>query len=110
EQRGGSRVGAEETRGGRADHAVDDEVVERDVVPAESPAPRPRAARGAEHPQVVQAGVAAALAAPVDRPALGPVEDVVQAQDGGGGDVPSLGEPAGDQLYGLLLLGRALGV
>ena len=63
----------------------------------------------AEHPQVVQARVAAPFAAPVDGPALDVVEHVVQPDDGGDGDVPGGGQPGGDELVSQLLLGRPLG-
>jgi hypothetical protein len=108
QQRGDGRVGAEEARGRRPDHAVDDEIVQRYVMAAEAPAPRRRAARLAEHPQVIQARIAAAFPAPVDGPALDLVQHVVQPDDGGDGDVSRDGEPAGDELVSQALLGRAL--
>ena len=76
---------------------------------AEPPAPRPAAAGLTEYPQVVQTGVAATFAAPVDGPALDIIEHVVQPDDGGDGDVPGGGEPGGDQLVGQALLSRPLG-
>ena len=109
EQRGGRRVGAEEARRRRADHAVHDEVVQRHVVAAEPPAPRPRAARLAEHPQVVHQRIAAPFPPPVDPPALDLVQHVVQPDDGGHGVVPGDGQPGRDELVGQPLLGRPLG-
>src|SRR5581483_649985 len=75
---------------------------------AEAPAPGRRTAGLAEDPQVVQAGVAAPFAAPVDGPALDVIEDVVQPDTRGDGDVPGGGQPAGDQLVSTALLGWPL--
>src|SRR6185437_14257879 len=102
------RIRAEEAGGDRAHHAVDDEVVYRDVVAAEAPAPGRRTAGLAEDPQVIQAGVAAPFAAPVDGPALDLIEDVVQPDNRGDGYVPGGGQPAGDQLVSTALLGGPL--
>ncbi len=77
---------------------------------AEPPAPRRRAAGLTEHLQVIKARVTPPFAAPADGPALDPIQDIVQADDGGHGDVPGLRKPAGDQLVGQPLLSRPLGV
>ena len=63
----------------------------------------------AEHPQVVQLGVAATVALPVGHPALGVVEDVLQPDDRGHGDVTGRGQPAGHQLVREPLLAGGLG-
>ena len=100
------RVGAQEARRGGDERAVDHEVVQRHVVAAEPPAPRRRAAGLAEHPQVVEAGVAAALAVEDRHEPLGVVEDVLQAHRGRDGDVPGRRETRRDQLHrGPLLCG-----
>ena len=110
EQRRHGRVGAQEARRGGDERAVDHEVVERDVVAAEPPAPRRRAAGLAEHPQVVQAGVPAALAVEDRHEPLGVVEDVLQAHRGRDGDVPGRRETCRDQLHRGPLLGGSLRV
>ena len=86
--------------------AVDDQVVERDVVAAEPPRPRAGRARLAEHAEVVQPGIAATLAVEVRRPALQLVEHVLQPDDRRHRDVAGAGEPGGDELEGQALLGR----
>ena len=89
---------------------VDDQVRHRHVVPAEPPAPRRRARRVAEHPQVVQAGVAAALAVEHRGEALGVVEDVLQAHHRRRGDVARPRRARAQQRHRQPLLGGALGV
>jgi hypothetical protein len=77
-------------------------------VAAEPPAPRRRAARLAEHPQVVEAGVATALPVePGDEP-LCLVEHVLQAHHGGHGDVRRGGQAGRDQPHRRPLLRRPL--
>ena len=110
EQRRHGRVGAQEARRGGDERAVDHEVVQRHVVAAEPPAPRRRAAGLAEHPQVVQAGVPAALAVEDRHEPLGVVEDVLQAHRGRDGDVPGRRETRRDQPHRGPLLGGSLRV
>ncbi len=75
EELGGRRVGTQEARGGGDHHPVDDQHVDRHVVPAEAPAPGPDVPRLAEHPQVVHLRVAAAGAVEQRHEALGVVEE-----------------------------------
>lgn len=75
---------------------------------AEAPAPRAGAARLAEYQKVVHPGITTPFPAPVDAPAFEVIEDVVQADDGGDGDVPGGGQPGSDKLVRQPLLGRPL--
>ena len=103
---GGSEP-TEETRGARSHLAVEDQVLYGDVVPAEAPGPGAMQVGFAEHAQPVQLWVPSTLAAPVDLPVLDMVEHVLQAHDGGCGDVAGFGQAGGDQLHGAALLPRA---
>src|SRR6185436_9775481 len=83
EERRRRRVRTHEARRARARLAVDDGVVDRDVVAPEAPRPRARR-RIAEHAEVVPGRVAPPGAAGEHAgPALGLVEDVLQAHDRG---------------------------
>ena len=62
----------------------------------------------AEHPQVVQAGIAAALAVEPGDEALGVVEDVLQPHRGRDGDVPGCRQARRHQPHRRPLLGGAL--
>src|ERR687895_261488 len=54
-------LGSKIARRRRDEHTIHHEVVQRDVVPTEPPAPQPFATRLAEHPQVVQPSITAAF-------------------------------------------------
>jgi hypothetical protein len=60
------------------------------VVTAEPPSPRTVVARGAEHAEVVATGIA--IPPPAEAEPLGTVQDVLQSEDGGDGDVPGVRE------------------
>ena len=89
------------------DLAADDRVVQRDVVPAEAPAPGSVPARLAEDRDVVEQRVATALAAEVDRPAFELIQDVVEPHDQGDGHVAGRGQAGRDQPMDVAMLDRA---
>src|SRR5213076_2377424 len=74
---GGGGIGAQEERRAGGHRSPGDQVVDGDVVAAEAPRPGPVSRRIAEDADVVEAWVAAPLAAPAQGPALDLVQDVL---------------------------------
>src|ERR1700757_5143544 len=104
EQRGLGRICAEEAGRAGGDLTVPDGMLDRDVVATEPPRPRAFGDGFAEYFEPVQLWVPSAFAAPVHLPVLDLVEHVLQAHDGGRGDITSFGQAGRNQPHRAALL------
>src|SRR6202453_4584324 len=104
EQRRRGRISAEEAGRAGGDLAAQNRMLHRDVMATEAPRPRALRVGFTEYLEPVHLWVPSTSSAPVHLPVLDLVEHVLQAHDGGRGDIAGLGQARRYQLHRAVLL------